>query len=68
MTVNNFTTNVACSPILTSHQIHRTHPIRYAAAGGHDVVVDFLISKGADVNALHSNGGSALMEAATAGE
>ena len=39
----------------------------YAASGGHADIVEWLITKGSDVNLRHSHGGSALFEGATNG-
>ena len=39
----------------------------YAAAGGHPEICDMLLARGADVNAIHKQGGSPLLEAATNG-
>ena len=43
-------------------------PLIYAATGGHDAVVTYLLSEGANVNALSPNGTSALMMAVREGK
>jgi ankyrin repeat protein len=42
-------------------------PLIYAATGGHDAVVTYLLAEGAKVNAVSPNGTSALMMAAREG-
>ena len=46
----------------------RTTPLIYAATGGKDEVVDYLIAQGAKVNAVSPNGTSALMMAVREGK
>jgi ankyrin repeat protein len=43
-------------------------PLIYAATGGHDAIVEYLIAEGADVNAVSPNGTSALMMAVREGK
>jgi ankyrin repeat domain-containing protein 50 len=43
-------------------------PLMYASAAGHVEIVRFLISAGANVNAVHSMGGTALLEVAALSE
>ena len=43
-------------------------PLIYAATGGHDAVVEYLLAEGANVNAVSPNGTSALMMAVREGE
>ena len=38
-------------------------PLIYAATGGHDAIVEYLLNEGANVNAVSPNGTSALMMA-----
>jgi ankyrin repeat protein len=43
-------------------------PLIYAAAGGHDAIVTYLLGEGADINAASPNGTTALMMAAREGK
>jgi ankyrin repeat protein len=43
-------------------------PLIYAATGGHDAVVEYLLAEGANVNAVSPNGTSALMMAVREGK
>jgi ankyrin repeat protein len=43
-------------------------PLIYAATGGHNAIVEYLIAEGADVNAVSPNGTSALMMAVREGK
>lgn len=42
-------------------------PLHWAAAGGHDAIVEILLAAGAEVNATDAAGGTALQEAVAAG-
>jgi hypothetical protein len=43
-------------------------PLIYAATGGHDAIVTYLLAEGANINAVSPNGTSALMMAVREGK